>query len=147
MSDVDAVKVQLVLMRAAAYASLNRAEKRAVIVELKRRGVEAGRGEDEYGISRLVYEQQRRRWHKSPLKRRDRLPVIDEPECAAHEPEQFTTLPVHDDTLNVCRPCKYKTQCLAIVQPRTSHFDGVAGGIAWRNGRPIKRLAPTQEKS
>ena len=39
--------------------------------------------------------------------------------------------------LQVCAPCTVKEWCLAEVRPAESHFDGVAGGVAWINGKPL----------
>lgn len=37
--------------------------------------------------------------------------------------------------LMACRGCSVKDECLAFVQPARSHFDGIAGGKAWREGK------------
>lgn len=37
--------------------------------------------------------------------------------------------------LAVCATCPVKAECLAVVMPRGNSFDGVAGGIVWREGR------------
>lgn len=42
------------------------------------------------------------------------------------------------DALDICAGCRFVTACLKRVDPRHSQFDGVAGGILWRNGRPAR---------
>lgn len=58
-------------------------------------------------------------------------------------PEHFDTFDyfICRFALEVCVPCPVKLQCLQQVDPAQNFFDGVAGGIAWRDGR-IHRVHP-----
>lgn len=146
--DVDPVAVHLCLMRAKPYSELTSGEKAAVVHELHRKGITSRQAETLYGVDQSTFSQQVRRWvhtHRiGPMKPAPDMTVPDgEPACKGHDPVQFTTLPIQTAVLDVCRPCTVKDWCLATVRPRSNHFDGIAGGIAWRHGRPIARLAPT----
>jgi hypothetical protein len=39
--------------------------------------------------------------------------------------------------LRRCPRCPVRTECLAAVDPERSWFDGVCGGLLWRNGRAV----------
>lgn len=41
-----------------------------------------------------------------------------------------------------CRGCPVKAECLQVVQPRRSYFDGVCAGLAWLDGIPVQ-VGPT----
>ena len=62
--------------------------------------------------------------------------------CVGANPRLFDQTDVLRATyaLAHCRDCRIPDLCLAVVRPETSHYDGVAGGIVWRNGRVIGRL-------
>jgi hypothetical protein len=51
--------------------------------------------------------------------------------------------------LQFCMVCPVVRECLKVVSPRGSFFDGVAGNRAWRDGKDItddvKRMAPYSE--
>jgi hypothetical protein len=61
--------------------------------------------------------------------------------CIGHDPALFdiTEYPRALAALAVCGTCTIKVQCLAVVRPGPSWFDGVAGGIVWRNGYQVRR--------
>ncbi|MGD6751924.1 hypothetical protein [Streptomyces sp. BH105] len=39
--------------------------------------------------------------------------------------------------LSVCRDCPFRVQCIDLVLPSASLFDGVCGGRLWRNGQVL----------
>jgi len=39
--------------------------------------------------------------------------------------------------LNVCESCTVQLECVVIVKPRESYFDGVCGGKVWVNGQIV----------
>ncbi|MFI9391871.1 hypothetical protein ACIG53_13415 [Streptomyces bauhiniae] len=39
--------------------------------------------------------------------------------------------------LGVCRECPFRAQCIDLVRPSESLFDGVCGGRLWRNGQVL----------
>lgn len=50
---------------------------------------------------------------------------------AAEDP----TAPLVLSLLSTCQDCPFRAQCVALVLPRTSRFDGVCGGRLWHSGR------------
>lgn len=52
-----------------------------------------------------------------------------------------------DEALSYCARCPVKAECVMIVKPHESYFDGICGGIIWKNGRPVgSRIKPKAEK-
>jgi len=54
-----------------------------------------------------------------------------------------------DEALSYCARCPVKAECVMIVKPHESYFDGICGGIIWKNGRPVgakaaKRIKPEE---
>ncbi|BDM67544.1 hypothetical protein HEK616_10310 [Streptomyces nigrescens] len=39
--------------------------------------------------------------------------------------------------LDICQGCPFRAQCIGLVLPRASLFDGVCGGRVWRNGQVL----------
>ncbi len=39
------------------------------------------------------------------------------------------------DLLKVCRVCPFRAECISLVLPRASRFDGVCGGRLWCDGQ------------
>ena len=67
--------------------------------------------------------------------------------CVGADPRLFdsTTFPGADLALHYCGHCPVVALCLDIVRPSKSHFDGVAGGIVWRNGYKVRSDNSTRE--
>lgn len=42
--------------------------------------------------------------------------------------------------LAYCRGCPFWENCDELVKPRQSHYDGIAAGKVWRNGKVLARL-------
>lgn len=61
--------------------------------------------------------------------------------CLGHDPRLFdaTAYPQAHAAIAVCAMCRIHDECLAVVRPGPSWFDGVAGGIVWRNGYKVRR--------
>ncbi|MGQ4424790.1 hypothetical protein ACN6LL_007343 [Streptomyces violaceoruber] len=54
-------------------------------------------------------------------------------ETAAEAP----TEPLVLSLLATCQGCPFRSQCIDLVMPSTSLFDGVCGGRLWRNGQVL----------
>ncbi|MER6086857.1 hypothetical protein [Streptomyces bluensis] len=39
------------------------------------------------------------------------------------------------DLLNVCRVCPFRAECISLVRPHVSRFDGICGGRLWFHGQ------------
>ncbi|MEU0722901.1 hypothetical protein [Streptomyces sp. NPDC006140] len=48
--------------------------------------------------------------------------------------EEVLRAPRTQDLLKVCRVCPYRAECISLVKPRASQFDGICGGRLWFNG-------------
>lgn len=61
--------------------------------------------------------------------------------CLGHDPRYWdaTEYPQALAALAICEPCTVKVECLQTVRPGPSWFDGVAGGIVFRNGYQVRR--------
>ena len=42
--------------------------------------------------------------------------------------------------LAYCARCIYWQECESLVEPQSSHYDGIVGGKVWRNGKILARL-------
>ncbi len=69
--------------------------------------------------------------------------------CIGHNPTLFdaTEYPQALAALAVCGTCTIKVECLAVVRPGPSWFDGVAGGLVWRNGYQVRRNNTSRGRS
>jgi hypothetical protein len=67
--------------------------------------------------------------------------------CAGANPRLFDqTDPIRaTHALAYCRDCPVSDLCLAVVRPSRSHYDGVAGGQVWSNGKIVGRLHGTRQ--
>lgn len=69
---------------------------------------------------------------------RDDAVALEYAACAGVNPRLFdeTTYPQAWNALKVCSSCPRRTQwaCLKKIEPHRTWFDGVAGGMVWRNG-------------
>jgi hypothetical protein len=45
----------------------------------------------------------------------------------------------------ICKRCTVTAECLEYVRPQKSGFDGVAGGLVWRNGYRVRFDNSTRE--
>lgn len=68
--------------------------------------------------------------------------------CAEQDPALFeaTTYPAARKALAWCAVCPATEDCLTIVRPQRTWFDGVAGGIVWRNGYRVRGDNTTREE-
>ncbi|MFF4802370.1 hypothetical protein ACFY1U_28860 [Streptomyces sp. NPDC001351] len=60
------------------------------------------------------------------------------PGDASDDPEAVEDLlrrPHLQDLLKVCRVCPFRAECIRLVRPRASRFDGISGGRLWFNGQ------------
>lgn len=67
--------------------------------------------------------------------------------CIGADPGWFddTAYPNALLALSYCEKCPITDLCIQIVRPSKSGFDGVAGGIVWRNGYKVRRDNSTRE--
>jgi len=67
--------------------------------------------------------------------------------CIGSNPGLFdhTEFPDADLALGFCAQCPVTSLCLTVVRPQKSRFDGVAGGVVWRNGYRVRRDNTTRE--
>lgn len=67
--------------------------------------------------------------------------------CRGIEPSIFDAyeFPAALLALGFCAQCPIKQQCLDVVRPSKSFFDGVAGGVVWRNGYRVRADNSTRE--
>ena len=145
---VDPKKIEAVLTGRASYFALSRPERREVIYELHRRGLSGQEVEELFAIPRHTFTKQCSRlnlarpvryYPKQAVPPAARKLPAHEPQCL-DEGARFTIIPIDDIALLICEPCQVKAWCLSVVMPRDSHFDGVAGGIGWINGRAVKSI-------
>lgn len=47
--------------------------------------------------------------------------------------------------VEICKRCLVTVECLEYVRPQKSSFDGVAGGLVWRNGYRVRSDNSTRE--
>jgi hypothetical protein len=74
-----------------------------------------------------------------PVSRETHDLVREQAHCTGHGGNLWTSPDPMDMAvaLGDCAGCPVKRECLDIVQPRRSLFDGVCGGQAWLDGRPV----------
>lgn len=67
--------------------------------------------------------------------------------CLGVEPAVFDEykFPEAHLALWFCQKCPIVETCMDVVRPSKSHFDGVAGGIVWRNGYRVRPDNSTRE--
>ena len=67
--------------------------------------------------------------------------------CVGVEPAVFDhyRYPEASLALHYCQRCAIVEQCLTVVRPSKSNFDGVAGGVVWRNGYRVRPDNSTRE--
>lgn len=61
----------------------------------------------------------------------------DQPACAGINPAFFDDPQFYQAGLEVCVECPAKLWCLNQVDPVNNWYDGVAGGVAWKDGKPL----------
>ena len=72
------------------------------------------------------------------------MDFVDKAACAFSDPWLFdqTTVDLAQPALSICSNCKYWNECDELVLPKKSHYDGVAAGKMWRNGKVLAKLDP-----
>ena len=67
--------------------------------------------------------------------------------CLGKSPQIFDafTFPEANLAMSICKTCTVVTECFNLVRPNKSFFDGVAGGIVWRNGYRVRENNTTRE--
>ncbi len=49
--------------------------------------------------------------------------------------------------LNLCKECFFWDKCEALVEPKSSYFDGVCAGKVWRNGKILAKLSSASQNT
>jgi hypothetical protein len=74
---------------------------------------------------------------KFPAARR----LYDLAACIGVDPSMFdeqTYSPTAIIALRYCAGCPVRSECIEVVKPGESYYDGVAGGFVWARGRALK---------
>jgi hypothetical protein len=73
------------------------------------------------------------------------LDFVEKAPCREADPWLFDQyqLDLAQPGLNYCRRCPFWQDCNDLVKPRESHYDGIAAGKVWRNGKVLARLVDT----
>lgn len=72
---------------------------------------------------------------------------LEDAACVSSDPTIFDakSYPEADPALAFCAACTKTAVCIEMVRPSKSFFDGVAGGVVWRNGYIVKKDNTTRE--
>jgi hypothetical protein len=67
--------------------------------------------------------------------------------CSGEDPALFDEyrFPHAYEALRICANCRFTDECIEWVRPNKSFFDGVAGGVVWRNGYRVRADNTTRE--
>lgn len=67
--------------------------------------------------------------------------------CAGVDPRVFDAhrYPDADEGLAYCGGCPIREVCIEVVRPQKSHYDGICGGVVWRNGYRVRPDNSTRE--
>jgi len=77
--------------------------------------------------------------HK-PMQSKEEAKLYSLAPCIGAEPMYFDQVEPNcmaEEALTYCARCPVKAECVMIVKPHESYFDGICGGIIWKNGRPV----------
>jgi hypothetical protein len=68
---------------------------------------------------------------------------VDKAPCRNADPWLFDQyqLDLAQPGLAYCQRCPYWENCISLVKPQSSHYDGIVGGAVWRNGKVLARLS------
>lgn len=72
---------------------------------------------------------------------------LEDAACVSSDPRIFNekTYPEAEPALQLCAICTKVATCIEMVRPSKSYFDGVAGGVVWRNGYIVRKDNTTRE--
>ena len=72
---------------------------------------------------------------------------LEDAACVSSDPRMFNakTYPEAEPALEVCATCSKVATCIEMVRPSKSFYDGVAGGVVWRNGYVVRKDNSTRE--
>ena len=72
---------------------------------------------------------------------------LEDAACVSSDPRMFNAkaYPEAEPALQLCATCSKVATCIEMVRPSKSHFDGVAGGVVWRNGYIVRKDNTTRE--
>lgn len=75
----------------------------------------------------------------------DLLEFVPKAPCAKADPWLFDQhqIDLALQGLTYCQRCPFWTECDELVKPKQSHYDGIASGKVWRNGKVLARLHET----
>jgi hypothetical protein len=63
----------------------------------------------------------------------------EEPNCKPEDAELFDNDLTYGMALGICKDCPIRDYCLDWVDPARNYYDGVVGGVAWHDGKPLNR--------
>jgi hypothetical protein len=72
------------------------------------------------------------------------MDFVDKAPCAKSDPWLFdqTTVDLAQPGFSYCARCVFWQECDDLVLPKKSHYDGIAAGKLWRNGKVLAKLDP-----
>ena len=83
---------------------------------------------------------------KALFMRRAQNRLYAEAACVGKPPYLFDVTEywnlISDLALNMCCICPVKEDCLIVVNPTESYYDGIAGGMIFKNGEIVSREKP-----
>lgn len=139
--NIDQANITRFFENRLAFSALNRDEQREAMREMRRRGLGATEAAQLYDIDVQTFKNRLRRQGRAPLPAMLRIsPAPHKPQCEGADPTLFDLQRngwPQQAALDMCARCQVTEWCLQQVRPRTSRFTGVAGGIAWVNGKPF----------
>lgn len=63
----------------------------------------------------------------------------EDPNCKPEQAHLFDYEIYYSAALAICETCPVKDWCLQVVDPALNFYDGVVGGVAWKEGKPLAR--------
>lgn len=65
----------------------------------------------------------------------------EKPNCLGEDPVLFDDQLFFGMALAICQDCPVRWWCLNTVDPKRNYYDGVVGGHAWHDGKPIPKYS------
>lgn len=67
------------------------------------------------------------------------------PACEGKDPEMFDHPEFPLPALKICRTCDVRAWCLRQVNPAAHFYDGIVGGHAWKDGKPLGEFSNLED--
>ena len=65
----------------------------------------------------------------------------EKPNCEGEDPVLFDDPFFFGIALSICKDCPVRFWCLNTVDPKRNYYDGVVGGHAWIEGKPVEKYS------